>query len=61
MNNVEITPDKERELRMLKAYFPFRICFAAVEPKTGETTIYAKHTRHLMNKLNRAGFKIFSI
>jgi hypothetical protein len=61
MNDFELTPDQERELRMLRAHFPYRITFAAKHPKTGECQLHSKHTRHTMNRLAHSGYNIFQV
>ena len=47
------------QLKRVKAYFPFRICFGVVDKDTGEFSMYAKPTKHLMNKLARDGHKVW--
>lgn len=48
------------ELKKMKKYFPFRIVFAVMlEDNTFE--VYAKTTKHLMNKFVKEGKQVFTI
>ena len=58
---VKLSDSQEAELRRLKQYFPYRICFAALNPVTGDfmtMTRYSKPTR-LWRSLQAKGYSIF--
>lgn len=47
------------DMKRVKAYYPYRIVFAAFE---GETwNVYAKTTKHVMNRLLREGITVWKL
>jgi hypothetical protein len=57
------TEAQEAELRRLKAYFPYRIVFGAVNVQTEPHTFeaYAMKDRRQLNKLLRAGWLVATL
>jgi hypothetical protein len=49
------------EMARMKAYFPYRIVFGVIDKDTGEFFVYAKPTRHTMNKMVREGHQVFTL
>lgn len=56
---MELTQEQAQEVIKLKEYFPFRICFGAIKPDTGEFQARADTTRRFMNQLLRQGWLVF--
>lgn len=53
-----ITPERESELARFRAYFPWRIVFAADRPDGSDWQCGAVTTRRLPNKLAREGYRV---
>lgn len=49
------TVEQERELRRLKAYFPYRIVWGEIDRNTQAFSCYASLDRRALNKSLRAG------
>lgn len=47
------------EMKRIKSYYPYRIIFAALEGT--EWNVYAKTTRHVMNRLAREGVAVWKL
>lgn len=45
----------------MKSYFPYRIVFGVVDKDTGEFSVWAKPTKHAMNRLVREGHAVFTL
>lgn len=56
----ELTEAQALEIRRLKAYFPFRICYGVIDRRTGEFHAFAKTTKHHMNREVREGNFIYT-
>lgn len=56
-----LTQQQVNEISRVKAYFPYRIVFGVVDKDTGEFFVYAKPTKHTMNKLAREGHQVFTL
>jgi len=56
---MELTQEQVKQVVSLKEHFPFRICYGALDPKTGEFEAYAAHDKRRMNKLLRDGWLVF--
>lgn len=51
------TVEQERGLRQLKAHFPYRIVWGAVD-QNGNFEMHTSHTRHKLNKYLRDGWLV---
>lgn len=49
------------EMRRMKSYFPYRIVFGVFDKDTGEFSVWAKPTKHAMNRLVREGHAVFTL
>lgn len=49
------------EMRRVKSYFPYRIVFGVFDKETGEFSVWAKTTKHSMNRLVREGHLVYQI
>lgn len=58
---MNIQPQHEQELLNLKRWRPYMIVWGMYDKDTGEWFMYAKPTKHLMNKKLREGHTIFII
>lgn len=58
----KLSDAQEMELRRLKQYFPYRICFAALNPVTGDFITQARHAKptKLWRSLQSKGYSIFT-
>jgi hypothetical protein len=56
-----LNESQANEIARMKAYFPYRIVFGVIDKNTGEFFVYAKPTKHTMNKLARDGHQVFTL
>lgn len=56
----ELSKETLAEVSRAKAYFPFRIVFAAISP-SGEQSVHNSFTKARMNNLIRKGYKCFLV
>lgn len=54
-----LTELQQQQVINLKDCFPFRICFGALNPDTGEFLTRADYNKRFMNKLLRQGWLVF--
>ena len=57
----ELTEAQIAEMRRTKQYFPYRIVFGVLDKDTGEFSVWAKPTKHAMNRLVREGHAVFTL
>lgn len=57
----ELTEAQIAEMRRTKQYFPYRIVFGVFDKDTGEFSVWAKPTKHAMNRLAREGHAVFTL
>lgn len=58
-----LSPEQEAQLRSLKAHFPFRYCFAAIHPQTGDFQTWARSTYpgRKMRALSARGYLLLEL
>lgn len=59
MNIEEVKAKMDRELARLKMYFPYRICWGAINPETAEYVTGCNVTKAQVNKYLRKGWTCF--
>jgi hypothetical protein len=59
MKRTELTEAEVMELKRYKAYFPYRICFAALNLETGICEIFCRKTKRKMNELLKKGYLVW--
>lgn len=59
MESTELSVEQVREMQRLKAYFPFRIVYGAIQPETKEWKTAAVTTRHAPNRLAKLGWSVY--
>ncbi len=57
----ELSDAQIAEMRRTKQYFPYRIVFGVVDKDTGDFFVYAKTTKHQLNRLVREGHAVFTL
>ena len=60
---IQLTDEQSRQLLQLKAHFPYRYCFAAFNPTTGDYQTHAvfSYPTRKMKKLAGAGYTLFEL
>lgn len=55
-----LTEKQVQEIQRTKRNFPYRIVFGVVDKNTNEFHVYAKTTKHIMNRLVREGHEVYT-
>lgn len=55
-----LSADQHAQIARMKASFPFRIAYGALNPKTGEFVASAVTSRCITNKLAREGWLVWT-
>lgn len=58
---MQLTDAQTQQLRNLKASFPFRIIYGALNPVTKEYVASAVTSMRIPNKLAREGWEVFTV
>lgn len=60
-NDPQLSDEQIATLRRLKSFYPYRIVYGAVDPRSGEFESSAVKTMHRPNKLMRDGWRVYQL
>jgi len=58
---ITLSPEQEKELRLMKSRLPYRISYAALHPETREFFVSAVFDMRKPNAFARKGYAVFTL